>query len=139
MRALSIKQPWLDAILYGGKSPENRSWPIPAKYLGVRVLLHASAPPDRRAVLPDGVDPSGWPGVRGAILGAATFASCHFDRPGVTGSFCCPRWGERCVFHWQPTDVIRLDEPVPAKGALQFWTPTPAVLDAVMRQIEVAA
>lgn len=135
MKAFSIKQPWLDAILYGGKDPENRSWPIPARYLGVRVLLHASAPLDRHAVLPDGVDTSDWPGVRGAILGAATFVACHLD----DGS-CCARWGQRSgvkpVHHWQPADVIRLDGPVPAKGALQFWAPTPAVLDAVYRQIE---
>lgn len=132
MKAFSIKQPHLDAILYSDKAPENRSWPLPAKYLGVRVLLHASAALDRHAVLPDGIDTSGWPGVRGAILGAATFAACHLDAD------CCSRWGQRQVFHWQPADVIRLDEPVPAKGSLGFWTPAPAVLDAVYRQIEVA-
>ena len=130
MKALSLKQPWLDAILYGGKAPENRSWPIPEKYLGVRVLLHASAPLDRSAVLPDGVDTSGWPGVRGAILGAATFSHCHRD----DGS-CCPLWGQRAVFHWTPADVIRLDQPVSAKGALGFWTPDGDVLAAALKQL----
>ncbi|NUP46171.1 MAG: hypothetical protein HOW97_02485 [Catenulispora sp.] len=133
MKAFSIKQPWIDAILYGGKGPENRSWPLPAKYVGVPVLLHSSAALDRRAVLPAGVDTSGWPGVRGAILAQATFTGCHLD------AGCCELWGQRHVFHWQPADIHVLPEPVPAKGALQFWTPAPDILAAVHEQLGAVA
>lgn len=30
MRALTIRQPWADLILYGGKDVENRTWPVPS-------------------------------------------------------------------------------------------------------------
>lgn len=40
MRALSIRQPWLWAILHGGKTVENRDW-AGCEYRGP-ILLHAS-------------------------------------------------------------------------------------------------
>lgn len=40
MRALSIRQPWLWAILHGGKTVENRDW-TSCEYRGP-ILLHAS-------------------------------------------------------------------------------------------------
>lgn len=40
MRALSIRQPWLWAILHGGKTVENRDW-SGCEYRGP-ILLHAS-------------------------------------------------------------------------------------------------
>ena len=39
MKAISIRQPWVWAILNAGKDIENRDWPT--RYRG-RVLLHAS-------------------------------------------------------------------------------------------------
>jgi hypothetical protein len=39
MRALSLRQPWLNAVLYLGKSIENRRWRV--GYRGP-ILLHAS-------------------------------------------------------------------------------------------------
>lgn len=39
MKALSIKQPWAWAIIYGDKNIENRTWPT--NYRG-RFLVHAS-------------------------------------------------------------------------------------------------
>lgn len=40
MKALSIRQPWIWAILYAGKPVENRCWPT--RHRG-EILLHASA------------------------------------------------------------------------------------------------
>ncbi len=142
MKALSIKQPWLDAIVQPSVTPkwiENRSRPAPAKHIGTRILLHASAQTDRHAILPFGYNTArrDWPDVRGAILAVATLAGCHFDRDGCGAN--CATWGEWQVYHWLLADVVALPEPVPAKGALGFWRPTPAVLDAVQRQIEVTA
>ncbi len=130
MKALSIKQPWADAIVHGTKRIENRGRPVPAAYIGVRTLLHASKAGDRRAVL-NGIRPHG--DVRGAILGAFTITGYHLD-----GDDCIPNcsfWGQDQLFHWQLADVVRLDQPVPAKGFLGFWTPPDTVLDAVYRQI----
>ena len=39
MKALSIRQPWADAIIWHGKDVENRSWPT--RYRGP-VLIHAA-------------------------------------------------------------------------------------------------
>lgn len=39
--ALCVQQPWAGLILLGFKTIENRKWPIPAKYKGARVYLHA--------------------------------------------------------------------------------------------------
>lgn len=42
MKAISIKQPWASLIAHGIKDIENRTWPCPKKYIGQRVLIHAS-------------------------------------------------------------------------------------------------
>jgi hypothetical protein len=42
MRTLSIRQPWIDAILRFGKRLENRDWAAVPAYRGP-ILLHASA------------------------------------------------------------------------------------------------
>lgn len=146
MKALTIRQPYADAIVQPSELPkliENRSWPLPARYVGVPVLLHSAATTYAavgRIAVEDilGFDPDEqWPGVRGAILAQATFTGCHFD-----GDDCgenCATWGHRQVFHWQAADVTPLPEPVPAKGALGFWTPGADVLAAVQAQLGVVA
>lgn len=42
MKAITIKQPWASLIVHGIKDIENRTWPCPEKYIGQRVLIHAS-------------------------------------------------------------------------------------------------
>ena len=126
VRGLTVRQPWADAITHGTKRVENRTWPAPARLAGARVLIHAGAAYDRHAVL----DTTGWPDTRGAVLAVATLTGCH----PATG--CCRPWGDRApAWHWQLTDVHRLLVPVPCRGALGLWTPTPAVLAAVTAQL----
>lgn len=45
MKTISVKQPWAYLICSGVKDIENRTWPCPKKYIGKRVLIHASAVP----------------------------------------------------------------------------------------------
>lgn len=134
MKAFTVQQPHIDRIVQPSDLPkrtENRSWPLPAKYIGVPVLLHAGKTGDRAAVLA-GIQPG--PDVRGAILAVVTFTGCHFDNDGCDNN--CATWGHRQVFHWQiADDVIALNQPVPAKGALGFWTPPADVLAAVQQQL----
>ena len=47
MKAISIKQPWTSLIVHGIKDIENRTWACPKKYIGQRVLIHASGKPDK--------------------------------------------------------------------------------------------
>ena len=41
MKAFTVRQPWADAIAYGGKYTENRAWPLPVKEHDTTVLIHA--------------------------------------------------------------------------------------------------
>ncbi|MFJ3141654.1 ASCH domain-containing protein [Streptomyces halstedii] len=136
MRALTVRQPWASAITHGTKRTENRSWPVPAKHIGTRILVHAAAAEDRTPrvskdvprQLTDGIGV--WPDTRSAIIAVATLTGCHFDK----GMSCCAPWGMEGFFHWELTDVAALPEPVPTKGALGFWTLPEDVVNAVCIQ-----
>ncbi|WP_051838600.1 ASCH domain-containing protein [Streptomyces sp. NRRL WC-3742] len=115
--ALTIRQPWLAAILAGDKRVENRSWPT--KHRGL-VVLHAA-----RALARDGqADPlvraalarPGAPALTtGAIVATASITDCHRD----TG--CCRPWGLPGLWHWTIEEVHALADPIPAAGRLGLW------------------
>lgn len=138
MKALTIQQPWIDAIAHGSKRTENRSWVPPAALIGQRILLPAAKADDRWAILPFGANTArrDWPDQRGVILAAVTLVGYHIDGDGCGDpNVNCGPWGMREVFHWTLADVIALPAPVPAKGALGFWTPAPDVTAAVQAQL----
>jgi hypothetical protein len=127
MKALTIRQPWAGAIAHQTKRVENRTWQLPGKYWGARILIHAGAQRDRWAVVyGDQLD------VYSAVVAVATVTGCHYSEDGR----CCGPWGEETVYHWTLDNVIALPEPVPAKGALGFWTPDEDVLTAVEQQLQ---
>lgn len=127
MKALTVRQPWAGAIARQTKRLENRSWRLPAKYEGARILIHAGAKPDRDAqVYGDHLD------VYRAVVAVVTISGCHWSEDGT----CCGPWGFDLTYHWQLADVVALPEPVPAmRGALGFWTPDDDVLAAVEKQL----
>ena len=47
MITISVKQPWAYLLCAGIKGIENRTWILPEKYKGKRVLIHASAKTDK--------------------------------------------------------------------------------------------
>ncbi len=83
MKALSVQQPWAWALLYAGKTVENRTWPT--EYRG-SLLIHAGKKYDR-----DGhkwieanaaiVVPKDLP--RGGIVGRARVVGCVKDCPSI--------------------------------------------------------
>lgn len=126
MKALTVRQPWAGAIAHQTKRVENRTWKLPAKHEGARILIHAGARPDRDAqVYGDRLD------VYSAIVAVATITGCHHDNGNQV---CCSYWAQPGLYHWTLADVIALPEPVPAKGALGFWTPSEEALAAALRQ-----
>lgn len=126
MKALTIKQPWSGAIAHQTKRVENRTWKLPAKHEGTRILIHAGAERDKWAVVyGPHLD------VYSAVVAIATITGCHYSDDGR----CCGPWGEETVYHWTLDDVVALPTPVTTKGALGFWTPTADVLAAVEAQI----
>lgn len=50
MKALSIQQPWIWAILHAGKRAENRTWRPPTEILNTTIALHASQLTDMSGV-----------------------------------------------------------------------------------------
>ncbi|MFD8517646.1 ASCH domain-containing protein [Streptomyces antimycoticus] len=131
MHALTVRQPWADAIAYGGKTTENRTWPVPEKHIGKPILIHAGASydPMGRFLITDWDALDSWPNSRSAIVAVASLTDCH-----RSAGTCCAPWGESDVYHWQLADVRRLRHPVPARGALGFWTPNQAVIEDVITQ-----
>ncbi|MFE4671051.1 ASCH domain-containing protein [Streptomyces sp. NPDC056723] len=128
MKALTIKQPWAGLIAHGDKTTENRTWVLPERHVGTRILIHAGAAYDNTA-RHLGNELDAWQLTPSAIVAVATLTGCHFS-----DGLCCTPWGEPGVYHWTLDDVVVLPEPVPAKGALGLWTPDGETVNAALRQ-----
>ena len=125
MKAISIKQPWASLIVHGIKDIENRTWMCPKKYIGHRVLIHASLNGANfwnspvagrvdeflREISKSGTDWSNYP--NGAIIGSVKIVDCVQNHSSV--------WAEKGVFNWVLSDPILFDTPISAKGRLGFW------------------
>lgn len=147
MRALTVRQPYVDAIAHGAKPVENRTKPLPHKFAGVTVLLHAAKDPHVTRITPadlaefTGADVTAWADTRSAILAVIRFRGSH--KAPDDGAWCCRPWGQVTtrvqpeVWHWEIDQVTLLPEPVPASGALGFWNVPDDVLAAVQRQISL--
>ena len=133
MKALSFSQPWLWAVLYGNKRVENRKWAPPINMIDQRIALHAAKSWDK-----DGVPfltkmglADKMPGrfdlyAKSAIVGVATIDRVITDPKSLPedqrGWFFGP-------VGWILSNVIPLEQPLAATGALQLW-PVPEVLES---------
>ena len=138
MKAITIKQPWVSLIVHGIKDIENRSWACPWKYIGHRVLIHASGKPvemrnpngvftktqwdslpvefQRKIICAEGI-------VNSAIIGSVEIIGCSINYPS--------KWAEKTdnskgyyenpIYNWILANPILFSEPIPAKGKLSFW------------------
>jgi hypothetical protein len=130
MKALSIKQPWVHAILHEGKDIENRRWQ--SSFRGW-LALHASGKPRQNAKFPGGIPvPDLKPLDCSAICAVARVVgivtksrSKWFDRP-AEGSV---------NYGWVLAEVTALKTPIPCKGALRLWEVPPQVLRGIQRQL----
>lgn len=122
MKALTIRQPWADAIAHQTKRVENRTWKT--NYRGP-VLIHAAAARDPKAVV---YGPR--PDIRSAIIATADIVDCHYSEDGQ----CCGPWGQENVYHWTLNNVTTLDEAIPCTGRLGLWTPGDGILSAATKQ-----
>lgn len=97
MKVLSVKQPSAYLICSGIKDIENRTWKCPQKYIGQRVLIHASATSDNRVVFSEyqykeivahGFEPYGditklAHENRSAIIGSVEIVGCVINHPSI--------------------------------------------------------
>jgi hypothetical protein len=163
VKGISVRHPWAWALVYGGKTVENRgqatfyqgplaihasgTWD-PAGARDPRILAafapHLTAAERAACVIDPAKHPDLFP--FGAVIAAAQLTDCHWaefpDRRG--GPTCCKPWGELVhvgpkadhrAWHYVPTDVRPLTEPVPCRGALGVWTVPPAVLAAITHHL----
>ena len=110
MKAITIKQPYASLIVEGLKDIENRTWKCPEKYIGKRVMIHASYAKNdhiiRRALNDaqysefikrfkhsglDFLEP------KSAIIGSVEIVNCVINQSSIWAekSFCCTRF-EKC-------------------------------------------
>ena len=126
MKAISIKQPWASLIAHGIKDIENRTWKCPQKYIGQRVLIHASSSkPVFNYSLPQyytirnksqslifNCTYDGFP--KGAIIGSIVIADCVQNHTSV--------WAEKGQWNCVLKDAVLFDKPIlNVKGKLGFW------------------
>lgn len=139
MKTLSVKQPWAYLLCSGIKDIENRTWKLPKKYKGERVLIHASAKNDLYSFSKEqmqemhskGIDKSYLTGkgkaYLSAIIGSVRFVDCVINHQSI--------WAEkshyevnlalhplRPIYNWVVADPILFDKPIlDVKGKLSFW------------------
>jgi hypothetical protein len=127
MKAITVKQPWAWLICNGIKDIENRSWPLPAKYLGKRILIHAGAKPwtenfykvCTKAHVDEILNKTNlhyfYDGakVTSAIIGSVKIVDCVQNHPSI--------WAIDGQYHWVLAKPVLFDKPIPAKGRLGFW------------------
>ena len=126
MKAISIKQPWASLIAHGIKDIENRTWKCPEKYIGTRILIHASYTPafsswdtlNNEQILSK--DESYLKDINicdiplGAIIGSVEIVSCTQNHPSI--------WAEPCTYNWVLANPILFESPIEnVKGKLSFW------------------
>lgn len=129
MKAITIKQPFATLIVDGVKDVENRSWVLPKKYIGERVLIHSSRSKEmfnkKKSLLDNdqirhlcelGYDnknknTDNFP--IGVILGSAVITSCVYGHESV--------WAMEGHYHFILAHAVRFPQPIPATGKLGFW------------------
>jgi hypothetical protein len=130
MKALTIKQPWIYAILRDGKDIENRSW---QRTFRGWVALHASARPECHATFPM---PHRIPD-----LGTLDYSAiCGLARVTDIVTKSRSKWFWRpndgsVNYGWVLKDVTALKKPIPCKGALGLWKLPPPIFRELQRQL----
>lgn len=127
MKALSIQQPWAEAILSGVKAVENRRWGT--HYRGP-LIVHAGQTYDHQGAAwmaehrPRFAAVAGSGG-RGAFLGVVELL--HVWPPGEGP---LDPWRDRRQFGWKLGRVAMFARPLPGRGQLSLFDPPAPVLAA---------
>ena len=143
MKTISVKQPYASLICTGIKDIENRTWQCPQKYIGERILIHASAKSANfwnsplagvidnflRKISKSGTD---WSKCEtGAIVGSVKIVDCVVNHPSIWAEksepiefdeFGFPIKYDKKIYNWVLEDPILFEKPIlDIKGKLGFW------------------
>lgn len=152
---LTTRPPWTWAIMYAGKSPENR--PRGTQYRGP-VWLHAGRTWDldgeqnpllraawaAQAMSPLGEEQSlsllreGTPWITtGAVVAVMWVTGCHHaDQCRRRDGTLCTEWAARDSHHIVLRGVTILPSPVPARGERGWWRLPPEVEETAREQLD---
>ena len=135
-KVLSVKQPWAYLICSGIKDIENRTWKCPQKYIGERVLIHASGDKElnlstlTREQYNDACDKFDWKETRpvdrwdrSAIIGSVEIVDCRVNHQSIWAEYT-RGWPSdpKVIYHWVLANPILFDKPIlNVKGKLGFW------------------
>lgn len=135
MKAISIKQPWAYLIAAGIKDIENRTWKCPEKYIGERVLIHASKTQyetpmylltdeqydsikqEKRIEINNSLE-------YGCIIGSIEIVDCVINHSSIWAEKTVfpEQLDNKCIWNWVLANPILFDEPIlNVKGKLSFW------------------
>lgn len=145
-KAFTVKQPWAYLICAGIKPIENRTWPLPKKYIGKRVYIHSSAAQGKKFKinLTDEQMIEAFGSIAneaingkfhfGAIIGYVEFTGCVVNHPsiwaeqtpdytpGINPKLYEQMTGRKIIYNWIVSKPVLFDKPIESiKGALSFW------------------
>jgi len=141
IKVLSIKQPWAYLICSGIKDVENRTWKCPQKYIGERVLIHASAA-KMKGIEGDYLTERQIEYlhcgelplidlhkyyyrriIRSAIIGSVEIVDCVSSHPSIWAEHSGGLSGDaKVIYHWVLANPILFDKPIlNVKGKPGFW------------------
>lgn len=161
MRILTVRQPWSEAIIFGGKDVENRVRNIAGDYRGA-IAIHSSKRPAKpaewrefEARFPDAMlrmaESVPWAQEEfGVIIGVVDLVDAHFGATltptcyrspeggteYVIPSPVCSPWGDSDAYHLVLENPRPLAQPIPYKGALGLRRLDETTMAAVWSQIE---
>jgi len=142
MKALTVKQPWASLIVHGIKDIENRTWKCPKKYIGTRVLIHASKIGVKygwRALTEAQIREASNKGLIGykydelpssAIIGSAEIVDCVINHKSIWADRSlenkCPECGRKITdfksdWHWCPDCQRKLFKGVNYDSPIYNW------------------
>lgn len=143
-KALTVKQPWAYLLCAGIKDIENRTWKLPEKYNGERVLIHASANKKLNLLAltgeqyEDACNKFDWKETRSvdrwdrsAIIGSVEIVGCEINHPSIwaepsTGVLIGNKFyhkdGDVPIYNWVLANPVLFDKPIiGVRGKLSFW------------------
>jgi ASC-1-like (ASCH) protein len=117
MKALSLKQPWAELVLSGRKKIELRKWNT---HFRGEFIIHASKVPDMNAMKRFGFEnlPTGMIIGKAKLVDVKYYKSDEEFLKDKSLHLATSDWGN---FGFLLADVERLENPLEARGSLNFW------------------